>query len=234
MVIGPDLEGNDYPTLSFVMTLNDLKGGTATATLLADTGSGYAAVPGTGGYPGSAVYDPAVVTGDTWSDSVCCVIDPPAGGGIAGKAKIRFEIVYPDGVTDEIETEALPIHMGDYARMNESYGTGGRAAGTEYDAGTGSTRYTMSFDIIIDDTLVDPADVSAYYSCMVREGSWTWYTDPDILRYTAGDGTSHMRFTFVSASPFPDGTYWFDPGLSVLEDANNEWQSEAGMDFTIS
>ena len=71
-----------YPTLLFDVTLNDLKGGSATATVHADMGGGFAPIPPKAGYPGTAVYDPAVTTGEVWEGEIACAIDAPAVGGV--------------------------------------------------------------------------------------------------------------------------------------------------------
>ena len=225
-VRGPEPEGFFYPTLFFDMTLNDLKGGTAVGRIYVDTGNGFSQVEGDVDdefFTATVVYDPEEETGDVWSNFLCTLLEEPENGGTAGRAKLVFDIVYPDGETDVIETESLPIHQGNFARINYRYGQGGWDVGERYDAGAETPLYTMSFDLILDDTLVEPERVEPYSDELWLENPWTNYYNAETQHYTAGDGTSHMLYTYVSDSPFPDGEYWFTPSPEYQEDEYNSW-----------
>ncbi len=229
-VDGPYVEGVPYPTLQFSMVLNDVKGGQVTARVYVDTGSGF--YPPSNEYSnGTAEYDPSVVTDDVWFDYIECPIDPPPGGGIAGQAKIIFDYVYPDGETGQIETPALPVHNGTYVRTNEAYGTGGYLADTYTEEETGERVFTMSFEVIIDRSLVVPSAVTPYHELWLSD-PWTYYQDPTIELYTDGNGNSIMRFTYYSDTSFPSGSYWFSPKFSYEEDACNGWTiDDYGLNF---
>ncbi len=227
-VYGPDPEGWYYPTLYFEMTLNSLKGGQAVGTLYMDTGSGFEKVPLSEeyeDYTGTVEYDPEdEYTYDVWSEYATYLVDAPEGGGFAARAKIVFDIVYPDGKTDTIETETRPIHMGTFAVIDGSYGEDGWETGVRYDPDTDETSYTMSFEVIIDDKLVDPDEVFPYDDELWLRRPGTFYRDAEILYYTDADGTYRMRYTYVSDEPFPDGEYWFTPGPEYQEDEYNWWK----------
>ena len=225
-VYGPDAEGAPYPVLSFDMTLNSLKGGTAVGTFYMDTGSGFEKVPLNPeyeDYTGTVEYNGEDVEDDIWTDRAEYLVDPPEGGGFAARAKIVFDIVYPDGTSDVIETETRPIHMGHFARINNGYGHNGWDVGEVHDEETGSTRYTMSFDVIIDKALVDPERVTEEGSEIWLEDPWSYYRDSRVETVEDEDGTYHWVYTFFSDEPFPDGEYWFDPVILYEEDDYNYW-----------
>ena len=222
-VQGPDPEMYDYPTLFFTMKLNDLKGGKATGRIYADTGSGFYEPDSTV----TVVYDPNVVSGDTWSDEISCLITAPAGGGVAGKAKIVFDIVYPDGKTARIESETRPVHNGSYVKVNTSYGSGGCMRDADVDPETGDPRYIFKVDVLIDKTLVDPQKVDPLPDDILepaslwRNGSWDFYDVSDVECYTDSSGNHHLLYVFYSSNPFSDGTYWFAAKPKYPEDDHN-------------
>lgn len=221
-VQGPQPEGFEYPTLFFEMKLNDLKGGKATGKIYVDTGSGFHEPAYNKEHSVRVKYNPSDVTGSTWSDNISCFVDPPEGGGVAGRAKIVFDIVYKDGTKDRIETETRPIHMGNFAKVNMEYGHDGWDVADIYDPVTDTTQYTMSFDLIIDKTLVDPEEVESGASIWL-EDPWINYYDHTVERFTDGSGRYHMKFTFTSDNPFPNGEYWFTPEVGYVEDSYNYW-----------
>ena len=223
---GPDEEGTAYPILEFSMKLNDVKGGQVKATIYVDTGSGTFQHLSTESSSGIAEYDPSVITGDIWNDQIECPIEPPAGGGIAGKAKIVFDFVYPDGEKDTIETEALPVHSGTYVKTNLAYGKGGYDSGSYTDPETNQEVYTMSCEVILDRALVVPDKVThddSWSLCLYDP--WTEYPNPTCELYTDENDNSILRFTYSSDTPFPAGDYWFAPIFYYPEDANNVWRS---------
>lgn len=241
-VDGPNPEGSPYPVLTFTMTLNDLKGGSATAKVYADTGNGFEEIAPPYASWGIPDYDPSVTTGDIWEENAECFIEPPPGGGIAGPAKIVFDIVYPDGTTDTIETDTRPVHNGTFAKCNENYEGKGWQTAERTDPVSGSTQYTMTLDTIIDNDLVNAAKVETrgYESLNVSyrdeagNYEWIWYEDPEIEYQAAADGTHHMFFTFVSDAPFPDGDYGFSPDTVYHEDEYNSWAPEVYLNFLKS
>ena len=216
------MEGPPYPTLWFDVTLNDVKGGQMTATVYVDTGSG-SYHPGGGENGGIAVYDPSVTTDEVWSDSVECAIDPPAGGGIKGKASIVFDYVYPDGETGRIEAGALPVHNGTYVRTNGAYGSGGYVFDAFTDEETGESVYTMSFEVILDHLLVSPDAVEVDYPELYLENAFAFYQDPEIETYSGAGGDGVVRFTFRSDTAFPEDNYYFSSYFWYREDDNNGW-----------
>ena len=225
-LIGPYAEEAWYPTMQFLMTLRDLKGGSATATPYVDTGDGFhPAVPPDAGEWGP-VYDPAEEPGDEWSGYAAVYLPEPDTGGIRGMAKIVFDLVYPDGETERIETEPMPVYMGFFARIDESYGGQGRVEGQRLDPDSGETLYTMSFDLILDTALIDPARVTDKGgSLWYTDPGWTVYSDPETEIQTDGSGITHMRYTFVSASPFPEGRYTVFPETVGWVDNYNLWEA---------
>lgn len=242
-VYGPNPEGSPYPVLTFTMTLNDLKGGSASAKVYADTGNGFEEIAPPYASWGIPDYDPSVTTGDIWEEEAECFIEPPLNGGIAGPAKIVFDIVYPDGTTDTIETDTRPVHRGTFAKCNENYEGKGWKIAERTDPASGSTQYTMTLDMIIDNDLVNAAEVetkddgssmSVFYQDESGDYDWIWYNDPEIEYQAAADGTHHMFFTFVSDAPFPNGDYGFSPDPVYHEDEVNEWDPEVYLQFIKS
>ena len=229
---GPDEEGAAYPVLEFWMKLNDVKGGQVTASIYVDTGSGFYH-PSTESSSGTVAYDPSVTTGDEWNDQIECPIVPPAGGGIAGKAKIVFDYIYPDGETGQIETAALPVHSGTYVKTNEAYSSDGYVSGSYTDPETNQKIYTMSREVILDSALVIPSAVTHddFWSLCLNEPPWTDYPNPTCELYTDGNGNSIMRFTYTSDTPFPEGNYWFAPVFYYPEDAHNGWSNDYYVEF---
>ena len=225
---GPYVEGAWYPTLYYIVTLNDLKGGSATARIYVDTGDGfYEPVP-----PEYDMYfanwangyDPVEEPGDTWENYIEAYLEEPAdNGGVLGVAKIVFDIVYPDGETDQIETETRPVFMGSFAKFDKSYGEQGRREGERIDSETGKTLYTMSFDLIIDPALMDPDNVEVYGGSLWNTDAWKNYKDPEIEMRTDESGIRHLLFTFVSDSPFEDGSYSMYPDILGWVDGLYRW-----------
>ena len=173
-VEGPEPEGYLYPTLFFDMTLNDLKGGTATGRLYVNTGEGFYEPELNKTNSEFVVYDPATDTGNVWSNRISCLIEAPPSGGIAGMAKIVFDIVYPDGTKGKVETETRPVHMGSYVSIDTSYGNGGWDDGEETDPVTGTTRYTITVDVIVDSSLVVPEKVIPGGESLMLDDPWTF------------------------------------------------------------
>lgn len=221
-VEGPTQEMLLFPYLTFTMDLNDLKGGSAIGTVYLDEGSGFVAIPDPPGTE-QIKYDPSVVTGDTWEDSTSVYIDAPEGGGRAGRAKIVFDIVYPDGTTGTVETNSMLVHTGSFYTIDEHYETNGWKTGERTDPVTGETEYTITFDVIIDETLVTPSLVTTEGGELWLEDPSTYYYNAETELYTGTDGHPHIRYTYVSENPFPDGEYWFEPAAGYPEEDYSYW-----------
>lgn len=221
-VIQPDYEMYMFQTLSFDMKLNDLKGGSATGKLYIDTGSGFQEPVLNKENNIVVTYDPSSVSGNVWSDEISCMILADEGKGIKGRAKIVFDIVYPDGKKDRIESETRPVHAGSFVSGNSSYGDGGYKLDEIIDSETGETRYRLCVDTIIDKTLVDPSKVEIVKDTLFNNSLIISYENGEVKRHT-DDGKYHIEFTYISDSPFPNGSYWFYPELSYKEDDYNTW-----------
>lgn len=218
VVIQPDNEIYTDPTLSFTMKLNDLKGGKAVGRVYVDSGRGFYEPDDSV----TVVYDPSSISGDEWSNvEIPVAIEKPADGvGIAGKAKIVFNITYPDGKTAKIETETRPVHAGTFAYFNEAFGSGGWSYG-EIDG-----VHYMKFDVIIDDSLIVNGS-QLVPSNVIDNGQYLfyWYGDVSKEHYTEG-GVYHIVYTYTSDTDFPAGSYLFFPLLSYKEDDDNFWEPE--------
>lgn len=230
-VEGPEPEGYPYPTLFFDMTLNDLKGGSATGKVYADLGDGFVEITMPYDDDEYLIYDPEKETGDVYSSQAVCLIDPPKGGGIAGKAKIVFDIVYPDGTTSTVESDTRPVHNGTFATVNESYEGPGWKTGERTNPETGTTEYTITYDLVIDPDLVVAENVETSGDSMkvYINGSSEdviQLDNAEIERSTGTDGKYHMYFTYASNIPFPDGEYWFIPEPWYPEDDYNVWEPD--------
>lgn len=216
-VLQPDGEIYLYPTLFFTMKLNDLKGGKAVGRVYVDTGSGFYEPDDSV----TVVYNPSSTSGDEWSDEISCVIHAPAKRGIAGKAKIVFDIVYHDGKKAKMETDTRPVHAGSFAYFNEAFGSGGWEYGEIIDGG-----YYMKFDVIIDDSLIVngsqlvPANV-------IDNGQHLmfWGGNASKEQYSEA-GVYHIVYTYTSDTDFPSGSYLFWPELSYKEDDDNSWEPD--------
>ncbi len=229
-VIQPDNEIYTDPTLSFTMKLNDLKGGKAVGRVYVDRGSGFYEPDDSV----TVVYDPSSISGDEWSNvEIPVAIEKPASGGIAGKAKIVFNITYPDGKKDRIESETRPIHAGDFVSVNTAYGDGGYLLDEFVDPETGETKYRLHVDTIVDKNLVESAEVEIDSDSLWNFSVFIVYENGEVRRYTDG-GEYHIEFTYISDSPFPNGSYSFYPELSYKEDDYNTWTMDRyGYDFSF-
>lgn len=222
-VIQPDNEIYTDPTLSFTMKLNDLKGGKAVGRVYVDSGWGFYEPDDSV----TVVYDPSSISGDEWSNvEIPVAIEKPASGGIAGKAKIVFNITYPDGKTAKIETETRPVHAGDFVSVNTAYGDGGYLLDEFVDPETGETKYRLHVDTIVDKNLVEPdEEVEIDSDSLWNFSVFIVYENGEVRHYTDG-GEYHIEFTYVSDSPFPNGSYYFYPNLSYKEDDYNTWTTD--------
>lgn len=222
-VIQPDNEIYTDPTLSFTMKLNDLKGGKAVGRVYVDSGRGFYEPDDSV----TVVYDPSSISGDEWSNvEIPVAIEKPASGGIAGKAKIVFNITYPDGKTAKIETETRPVHAGDFVSVNTAYGDGGYLLDEFVDPETGETKYRLHVDTIVDKNLVEPdEEVEIDSDSLWNFSVFIVYENGEVRHYTDG-GEYHIEFTYVSDSPFPNGSYYFYPNLSYKEDDYNTWTTD--------
>ena len=227
-IYGPYAEGAWYPTHHFEMTLNELKGGSAVGKVLMDTGSGFqeAVAPEDAEYyyyfP--ITYDPTIVPDEVWEEYVEIYVPVPSDvSGVRGVAKIVFDIVYPDGETDTIETEPRPVFMGYFASFNKSYGDNGRLEAERTDPESGETVYTMSFDLVIDGDLIIADSVWSKGADLWRDPVLDHWPNPEIEVQDGEDGARHMIFTFVSASRFPDGPYTMYPEVLGMVDDYNCW-----------
>lgn len=223
VVIQPDNEIYTDPTLSFTMKLNDLKGGKAVGRVYVDSGRGFYEPDDSV----TVVYDPSSISGDEWSNvEIPVAIEKPASGGIAGKAKIVFNITYPDGKTAKIETETRPVHAGDFVSVNTAYGDGGYLLDEFVDPETGETKYRLHVDTIVDKNLVEPdEEVEIDSDSLWNFSVFIVYENGEVRHYTDG-GEYHIEFTYVSDSPFPNGSYYFYPNLSYKEDDYNTWTTD--------
>ena len=230
-VIQPDNEIYTDPTLSFTMKLNDLKGGKAVGRVYVDSGRGFYEPDDSV----TVVYDPSSISGDEWSNvEIPVAIEKPASGGIAGKAKIVFNITYPDGKTAKIETETRPVHAGDFVSVNTAYGDGGYLLDEFVDPETGETKYRLQVDTIVDKNLVEPdEEVEIDSDSLWNFSVFIVYENGEVRHYTDG-GEYHIEFTYISDSPFPNGSYSFYPELSYKEDDYNTWTMDRyGYDFSF-
>ena len=230
-VIQPDNEIYTDPTLSFTMKLNDLKGGKAVGRVYVDSGWGFYEPDDSV----TVVYDPSSISGDEWSNvEIPVAIEKPASGGIAGKAKIVFNITYPDGKTAKIETETRPVHAGDFVSVNTAYGDGGYLLDEFVDPETGETKYRLHVDTIVDKNLVEPdEEVEIDSDSLWNFSVFIVYENGEVRHYTDG-GEYHIEFTYITDSPFPNGSYSFYPELSYKEDDYNTWTMDRyGYDFSF-
>ena len=239
-VYGPYAEGAWYPVHHFEMTLNDLKGGSAVGRVMLDVGSGFfeptVALDDEYYYQELLEYDPAVIPDEVWEDYAMVYVEvPPELHGIRGVAKIVFDIVYPDGETDTIESETRPAFMGYFASFNTNYGGSGWLEDTRTDPESGETLYTMSFDLVIDDKLIIPDSIWDHGATLWNDALWDYWTNPDIETLVDGNGIWHMYFTYYSGSPFPDGTYTMYPEILGMVDEYNSWDCyDLAFDFVKS
>ena len=238
-VYGPYAEGAWYPTHYYEVTLNDLKGGSAVGKILVDTGSGFyeptAPEDAYLYYETPINYDPTLVPDDVWGGYAQIYLPVPSDViGVRGVAKIVFDIVYPDGETDTIESETRPVYMGYFAAFNKSYGENGWVERERIDPESGETLYTMSFDLVIDANLIIPDSVWNHGATLWNDVLWAHWGDPEVEVLSDG-GTWHMFFTFVSASRFPDGPYTLYPDVAGMVDEINSWDCyDLSLEFVKS
>ncbi len=272
------------------MTLNDLKGGSATATIYFDDGTGYKKASEHFGFrmyeyddgEGNLVkfdfstceYDPATDTGDEWAPGrLYCPIGkleyedgPFIEGhtdvlGVSGKIKAVFDITYPDGETETLETASRNAYFGVFYDLNREYGDNGFML--EQTPGTDETvLYTISFDVIVNTDLLNPEDSAAL---VMDTGSgdstenaakildprnnafWSKFYDPvsihlhdaEVEQKTI-DGVYHIYFKYTYDSPFPAGNYAFYPYISYTYrykgdtgEMQDFWYPESGYEITI-
>lgn len=177
------------------LTLNDLKGGTATITMYNQQNGAWVPV---GGNSGSRTYDGSGdddVFGDYFYDeSLYDRMD--TDNPVKYNSKIVVDYTYPDGTTGSLESSVFEQCAGNFAKVQSVSITASNA------------RLTAEFTV--DLSLVDMAHVSyfafAYYS---QADGYTDYTEldtPQLVSSEAGNGVQRMVFE-VQLTNMPEGVY---------------------------
>ncbi len=198
--------------VGFQLELNDLKGGTAKATLLTNESGSFAATEET------ATYDPSDGEDDWMCYDLYYFLDRGDNPGAAAKVKIRITYTYPDGISETLESEEMFIYSGTFVT----------ASGTNVTNTSDGQVLTLTFTI--DSDLVDPNEIdvnNAYYS-LFR------VIDDDNSEYVAlpaptveRNGAS-VRYIYNLTDVLPPGQYKYDIALYY-----DDWEGYTIETFNI-
>ncbi|MBR2990148.1 MAG: hypothetical protein IKF51_01640, partial [Solobacterium sp.] len=217
-VLGPS--GSKDIWVGFQITAwNDLEGGTMKATLMIsdDDGATYTASTHANGSK-TLSGDYSVPNGEELQVHV----DYLGYTTPTFMAKIALEYTYPDGTTGSAELGPLTIRTAKFAYLDTTYGTNGAtidAAGPV-------------FDLIIDDTSVDPDDIGIEYSSLTVNGT---YIDqmPQMRKYPGNDGKQHMQLAYaIRDVTLPVAVEW-NIYLTV-PDGSSVWTTNVSYSGTIN
>lgn len=180
------------------LTLNDLKGGNATATLYRQQNGAWVPV---GGGNGSMTYD-GTDTEDVFSRYLYDVSmydyfdsDSP----VKYNAKIVVDYTYPDGTTGTLESGTFLQCAGNYAKLTA--------------LNIAASNAMLTAEVSVNLSMVDMAHLTcnAFASYVSADFSDSYnLSDPQLVSSdAAGDGTQRMVFQLQLTNP-PAGTYYFN------------------------
>ena len=207
---------DDFPTsgeylVGFSLTLNDLRGGSATATIYSDEGGSFAPTTVKATYSSENT--------DDWDVfDLYYFLDRGSKSGAAAHIKFVLDITYPDNFSERIESNEMFIYSGTFIT----------ASGTNVTNTSDGSVLTMSFTI--DSDLVDPNEIdlnNAYHS-LFR------VIDDDNSEYVAlpaptveRNGAS-VRFIYNLTDVLPPGQYKYEIALSY-----DDWEGYTIETFNI-
>lgn len=207
---------DDFPTsgefrIGFQMDLNELKGGTATATLYSNESGSFAS---------TGLSTTYVDTGDdTWMyDEFDYTLNRGGAPGKTAKVKIVINYTYPDGISETLESPEMFVYAGTFVTPKSASVSG--PAGSQ----------TLTVEFKVDSGMVNISQIDlgdAYYN-MVR------VIDDDNTEYVPlstpdmswnGDV---VRMVFSMTDTLMPGQYRFDFSLYY-----NDWEGNSNETFNV-
>ena len=181
------------------LTLNDLEGGSATATLYRQQNGAWIAV---GGGNGSATYDGTgyenVFGAYLYDESMYDYMDSDTP--VKRNSKIIVSYTYPDGTTGTLESQEFDQAAGRFAQVTSFY----------IDASNAMLTAEVSVNLAFVDMAHLTYEVSAAYSEADGYTNWTDFPTPQLVSSEAlGDGTQRMVFQVQLTNP-ASGLYYFN------------------------
>ena len=206
--------GNGAYFVGFSLILNDLKGGSATATIYENVDGTYVATSE------KAIYDGEDT--DVWEFyDMLYQLDRGSATGAKGNIKIVFDCTYPDNCTESIESDEEFVHSGTFITSD----------GVTYGGPADSPILTFSFTL--DDTLVELTEIDigdAYYDIYLitdeENDVWEYISlpTPSITR----DGTS-VSVVYQLTQPLEPGKY-----IHFFYLYYKDWEGNASDTFNVS
>ena len=216
-----DTGGTDFWPGFRITAWNDLEGGTLKATL-------YVSSDGGSTYHESTHANHSVTISDDYSVPRYEELQDTEPNTVAVyKAKIMMEYTYSDGTVETEELGPVNMHTDSFVSLNTGYGENGAA--WDEDA------LLILFDVIIDDTKVDPEDVEIEYGYVTVNGtgSSSLYLQK-ISASESADGRVHWRMGYdVGNVSFPATVNWYCY-LTAPDDSGSTWTSQVSYSGTVN
>ena len=207
---------DDFPTsgeylVGFSLTLNDLRGGSATATVYSDEGGSFAPTTVKATYSGENT--------DYWNVfDLYYFLNRGSNPGAAAHIKFVLDITYPDNFSERIESDEMFIYSGTFVTASGA---------TVTDVSDGQV-LTLTFTI--DSDLVDPNEIdvnNAYYSLfrVIDDENSEYVPLPAPTVERNGDS---VRYIFHLTDILTPGQYKFDLALYY-----DDWEGYTIETFNI-
>lgn len=206
-----DFPNNGEYLVGFSMILNDLRGGSATATVYSDEGGSFAPTTVKATYSGENT--------DYWDVfDLYYFLDRESNPGAAAHIKFVLDITYPDNFSERIESNEMFIYSGTFIT----------ASGTNVTNTSDGSVLTMSFTI--DGSLVDLSaiDFNDVYCSLYRvidddNSEYVALPAPTVERNGAG-----VRYIYNLTDVLPPGQYKYDIALYY-----DDWEGYTIETFNI-
>ena len=207
---------SDFPTsgeyrIGFSMTLNELKGGSATATVYSNAGGSFASAGAQTSYAGG--------DGDYWEYyDLYYKLDRGGAAGATAKIKVVFSVTYPDGITEQLESNEMFVYSGTFVT----------ASGTTVSGPSDAPVLTARFNV--NTALVNKSDINlddAYYSLFhVIDDDNSDYISLPTPTITWDGNVVNAVFNLTES--LPSGKYQFEFALYY-----NDWEGFASETFNL-
>lgn len=207
---------SDFPTsgeyrIGFSVTLNELKGGSATATVYSNAGGSFASTGTQASYSGDDV--------QTWEyNDLYYNLDRGGAAGATAKVKIVFNVTYPDGFTEQFESNELFVYSGTFVTASGATVTGSS------DAPVLTVRFNVNTGLVNKSSI----DLNAAYYSLFR------VIDDDNSDYVSlpmptmtWDGNV-INAVFNLTESLPSGKYVFEFALYY-----NDWEGFTSETFNV-
>ncbi|MBR4444266.1 MAG: hypothetical protein IKS37_00025 [Solobacterium sp.] len=205
------------PQIRWNTQLNDLKGGTATATVRSLSSSGIATIA-TAEYSG----------GDSWNEVVHCanIADLQnmwMGNSILyGRCYIQITYTYPDGTSDQWDSKAFHVGYGSYCLPGQG----------SHD----SENNLIAGECPVWDGLDDPGAMIEVRNVRLTDRNSGNTLSGTLVSYNAwmeDCGDARLNIVYRPSETLPAGDYRISYDLNCDPDGNNAWTDSGYIDFTV-